>query len=195
MSWTHRAYRASGIWAIRHAVAVEDDRITNLDAWETIAEGINGSDQTKINKGNRDLLEREQRDVVQKDYNTITTLRLRQPPAVVAWWVNAVTVPVDSAGLANAGEWLSANSNKNPLNRSSPHAPAFRVTVPGGRLDTYVDRWAWTSNPTNGMLEMWTGTSTAGPNLNVGTRMSYNNQSMKQSATIYSNGSAMLPNE
>ena len=176
-------------------VSVENDNITNLKAWETIADGIDAADQTKINKGNRDLLEREQRDVVQQDYDKISTLRLRQPPAVVAWWVNAVPVPVDSNGLANAGEWLSANSNKNPLNRSSPHAPAFRLTVPGGRLDMYADRWTWTSNSTNGMIEMWTGTSSAGSNLNAATRMSYNNQSMKQSAAPYSNDVSMLPNE
>ena len=28
MSWTHRAFQASGIWAIRHAVSVENDNIT-----------------------------------------------------------------------------------------------------------------------------------------------------------------------
>jgi hypothetical protein len=45
------------------------------------------------------------------------------------------------------------------------------------------------------MLEMWVGTSNAGPNLAAASRMYYNNQSMRQSATVYTNDSAMLPNE
>ena len=196
MAWAHRAYMASGIGAIRHAVANQGVAITSLAAWNNIAQGILNGDQSKINLGNRDLLEREQRDVVQQDYNSITTLKLRQPPAFLTWWVNGVTVPTDFNGLAQANEWLSANSNKNPLNKTSPHSPAFRTTVPGGLLDSYNNRWAWTSNPTNGMLEMWAGTSTAGPNLSAATRMSHNNQTMKQAATIYTNSnSSMLPDD
>ena len=60
--------------------------------------------------------------------------------------------------------------------------PAFLAVVPGGRLDVYDDRWAWTSNATNGMLQMWTGASSAGPNFNAATRLQQNNLSLGAAA-------------
>ena len=95
----------------------------------------------------------------------------------------------------HAGEWLSANSIKNPLHPAYPFTPKFRTTVPGGRLDAYLDRWSWTSNETNGMLEMWLGTSTSSPNFDAAKRMSHNNMSMYQSASDYANDPPMLPND
>jgi hypothetical protein len=196
MAWTHRAYQASGIWAIKETVILENPRITDLAAWRQIDKGIQENLQSEINGGNKELLRREQRVVVQNDYSAISTVFLRQPPALLTWWVNGVTIPVNSAGLANAGEWLSANANKNPLNPQLPYGPKFRTTVPGGRLDLYADRWAWTSNPIDGMLEMWTGESTGGVNFSAAKRMSNNNLSMKQSASVYTNSnSSMLPND
>ena len=196
MAWTHRAYQASGIWAIREAILLENDQITSQAAWENIDKGIKDADQNKINLGNRDLLEREQREVVQQDYSSISTVYLRQPPAFLTWWVNGVTVPANAAGLANAGEWLSANANKNPLNPQAFYGPKFRTIVPGGRLDVYADRWAWTSNPTSGMLEMWTGVSTGGVNFDAAKRMFNNNLSMRQAASVYTNSNtSMLPND
>ena len=112
MAWTHRAYQASGIWAIKEAVILENPRITDLAAWRQIDKGIQENLQSEINGGNKELLRREQRVVVQNDYSAISTVFLRQPPALLTWWVNGVTIPVNSAGLANAGEWLSANANK-----------------------------------------------------------------------------------
>jgi hypothetical protein len=195
MAWTHRAYQASGIWAIKHVIENEDDA-TDLAAWRQIDKGIQENLQSEINGGNKELLRREQRDVVQRDYTAISTVFLRQPPAFLTWWVNGVTVPVNSAGLANAGKWLSANANKNPLNPQLPYGPKFRTTVPGGRLDSYADRWAWTSNSATGMLEMWTGESTGGANFDAAKRMSNNNLSMRQAASVYTNSNtSMLPND
>lgn len=197
MAWAHCAYHASGIWSLRYTVEDEDgDDVTNLDAWEVLNEGILESNNDKILSGNKLLLEREQRDVVQQDYESITNLKLRQPPAFLTWWVNGESVPTDSNGLAFAREWLSANSKKNPLNKASPHAPAFRTTVPGGFLDDFPNRWQWTSNPVNGMLEMWAGISTGGPNFDAQKRMTHNNQTMRQAASIYTNSNtAMLPDD
>jgi hypothetical protein len=194
-AWTHRAYQASGIEALKHTVAVGGPTITNLGAWRDIDEGIRNANQTKINEGNGKLLLREQEIVVQPDYEFIRTVWLRQPPAIAAWWFDATLVPVNGSGLANAAEWLTANSKKNPLNPTSPHAPSFLTTVPGGRLDVFADRWAWTSNPTSGMLELWTGTSTAGPNFNAAKRLLHAGKSMYSAASVYSYDTAYLPNE
>ena len=120
---------------------------------------------------------------------------LRQPPQLANWLVGGVTVPVNASGLANAGEWLSANSNKNPI----PGGPTFRAVVPNGRLDTFNDRWAWTSNATNGMLERWTGASTAGPNLDAASRLQRTNLSMRAAAgfnnPVYAFDPDYLPQE
>ena len=141
------------------------------------------------------ILKREQQIVVQRNYNRITDLWLRQPPQLANWLVGGVTVPVNASGLANAGEWLSANANKNPI----PGGPAFRAVVPGGRLDTYNDRWAWTSNATNGMIERWTGASSAGPNFDAATRMQRNDLPMRTAAgfssPVYSFDPDYLPTE
>jgi hypothetical protein len=194
-AWCHHAYMASGIWAIKHAVLVDGSDITNVDAWEDIDKGIRTADQLKINNGNGKLLLREQELVVQQDYEFIRGVWLRQPPAAAAWWFGATLVPVNAMGVANAAEWLSANSAKNPLNPIPPHTPAFLTSVPGGRLDRFVDRWAWTSNPTNGMLELWTGTSSAGPNFDSTKRMLHVDKSMRSAAGVYAYDRDFLPYE
>jgi hypothetical protein len=137
---------------------------------------------------NGDLLRREQQEVVQQNYDIVQTLQMRQPPAHPN--INGgVTVAVDANGLANAGEWLSANSNNNPL----PGGPGFRATFPSGRLDFFNDRWAWTSNAASGMLEIWTGASTSAPGYDAGRRASENGKTIKAAATNYSYDPAGLP--
>jgi hypothetical protein len=151
--------------------------------------------QVNINDGNGKLLRREQELVVQPDYDFVRTIWLRQPPALLAPWFGSTTVPVNSAGLANAAEWLTANSKQNPLNPTAPYTPAFLTAVPGGRLDVFTDRWTWTSNPTSGMLQMWTGTSSAGPNFNATKRLLHAGKSMFSASSVYSYDIASLPHE
>src|SRR5690606_15164099 len=45
--------------------------------------------------------------------------------SVAAWWFDAALGPVNASGSANAAEWLTANSKKNPLNPTAPHSPSF----------------------------------------------------------------------
>jgi hypothetical protein len=195
MAWGHRAYQASGIGAIEHAASGQAALQTTLVAWRQVDAGIRDNSQILINQGNGNLLLREQQEVVQDDYVYVRGLWIRQPPAVLAWWVDAVILPINSEGLAFAPEWLSANSNKNPLNPAAPHSPGFRATIPGGRLDNFADRWAWTSNPTNGMLQMWTGGSTGGANFDAAKRLLHAGKSMQDAASVYSYDPGMLPNE
>jgi hypothetical protein len=50
----HTAYQASGIWAIKEAVILENETITDLDAWKKIDKGIQENLQSEINKGNKE---------------------------------------------------------------------------------------------------------------------------------------------
>jgi hypothetical protein len=94
---------------------------------------------------------------------------------------------------ANVGEWLSANALKNPM----PGGLAFRTVVPGGRIDNFNDRWEWTSNPTNGMLQIWTGEATGAtiPKFDATRRLSENNKTMYSAGSAYSFDSGGLPIE
>ncbi len=188
MAWAHRSYNASGIFALNYVDSIETAKSTNYSAWRSINIGILDNDQSVIFSANGDLLKREQEEVVQANYNLVQNLRLRQPPAHPN--INGgVMVAVDANGLANAGEWLSANSNNNPL----PGGPGFRATFPSGRLDYYDDRWAWTSNSASGMLQIWTGSSTTAPGFDAGRRASENGKTIKAAASAYSYDPAGLP--
>jgi len=192
MAWEHLAYQSSGIGSIRYVVAKEDPFFASMDAWEEINSGILESNPTLIGLGSRNLLQHEQRDVVQTDYDILNDLWLEQPP--LARWVGAVSVPENGSGFANAAIWLSANSTKNPLNPST-FVPTFQTTVSGGRLDHYADRWEWTSNPTDGMFELWSGTSSTGPNFTPAMRLDYASKTLKNAASNYSFDSPNIPNE
>lgn len=186
-AWAHRAYKASGIGALNY-LSQDFPDATNFESWKLMDEGIFANDQNKIFEANGRLLRREQQEVVQQNYDVIQNLWIYQPPAHPN--INGgVWVAVNSEGLSNAGEWLSANSNNNPL----PGGPGFRTTFPGGRLDFFSDRWAWTSNAANGMLEIWTGASTSVPGYDAGRRASENGKTIKEAATNYSYDPAGIP--
>jgi len=78
-----------------------------------------------------------------------------------------------------------------------PGGPRFRDVVPGGRIDIYNDRWAWTNNAANGMLQIWTGdaTSATAPKFDAAKRLSESNKTMRSAAAAYSFDPAGLPNE
>ena len=188
-AWAHRAYVASGKWALDW-VRSENNNATDFIAWDDLDNGILDQDQPTINAANQILLRREQRDVVQQYYfDFATSNRMKQPP--LQSWVGAVAVPEDSNGLVNAGEWLSANANKNPM----PGGPAFRPSIPGGRIDVYNDRWAWTSNIVHGMVQIWTGTATNAVQFDSAKRMAENNKTMYSAAAAYSFDPGGLPVE
>jgi hypothetical protein len=192
-AWAHRAYMASGRCSLRW---VKDNTSgvppTDFNAWDNLYIGIQNADQAKINTANRDLLLREQRDVIQSSYTLFATNGwFLQPHAQYGWatniasWLLNFQVVAEDLGLgANVGEWLSANALRNPM----PGGPAFRATVPNGRIDIFNDRWAWTNNPTNGMLQIWTGFS-------AGQRLSENNKTMYSGAAAYSFDTGGLPIE
>jgi hypothetical protein len=76
------------------------------------------------------------------------------------------------------------------------HAP-FSSADPRKQIPfrNFADRWAWTSNPTNGMEQMWTGSSTGGADFDAAKRLLHAGKSMQNAASVYSYDPAMLPNE
>ncbi len=191
--WAHRAYMASGIGALNWVKDNGNANATDFDAWDDLNTGILYESQPTINQANQDLLEREQFEVVQQYYfDHATNVRMRQSPAWIDWGA-AVHVEEDADGLVNVGVWLSANSNKNPM----PGGPGFHAVVPDGRIDFVNDRWAWTNNAVNGMLQIWTGdaSSSVAPHFDAPTRMAENNKTMYSAASDYSNDTGELPVE
>ena len=190
-AWAHRAYFASSKWALDW-LENENPDATNYRSWRSLYSGVEESDQDAINAANHDLLQREQRDVVQSYCFDYTTTKFMKQPALQSW-VGAVAVAENSNGLVNIGEWLSANANKNPM----PGGPKFRDVVPGGRIDNYQHRWNWTANSANGMLLIWTGKATdvSAPKYNAGQRLIENNKKMYSAAAVYSYDVGGLPIE
>ena len=192
MGWAHRAYMASGRWALDWVDQNTIQKPTDFAAWRDFYAGIEDTNQTKINDANRDLLLREQRDVVQSSYTSFATNGWFLQPRtgynwlnnIAAWLLNFQVVAEDPGLGANVGEWLSANALRNPM----PGGPAFRTTVPNGRIDIFNDRWAWTNNSTNGMLQIWMGFS-------ANQRLSENNKTMYSGAAAYSFDTGGLPIE
>ena len=199
MAWAHRAYLGSGIEALNW-VENENDDAANFDAWRTLDMGIKDSDQTQVNDANTELLRREQRDIVQEYYYDFATTKwMHQPKSGVGWidsslsWLLGFEVVTEDGTLgANVGKWLSANSKKNPL----PGGPSFHDVVPNGQIDAFNDRWAWTSNAANGMLQIWTGAASdaAAPKFDATQRLSENQKLMYSAAIPYSHDPGGLPN-
>jgi hypothetical protein len=190
-AWAHRAYTASGRGALDW-VENNNPESTDYDAWRLLDQGIISENQNDINSANHDLLEREQFEVVQSYYHDYTTTKfMKQPP--LQSWLGAVAVAENSNGLVNTGEWLSANANKNPM----PGGPKFHDVVPGGRIDTYQDRWTWTANAANGMLSIWTGEASDAnaPKFDSNRRLTENNKTMYSAAAPYSFDTGGLPIE
>lgn len=201
-AWAHRAYAASGIWAIKHINETEAGSV-NLTAWETLDEGIAENAMAKILDAGGDLLDREQNVVIQPYYSTIGTVRFKPPGINYLWafWMGGVEVTRDAEGKCEIGEWMSANAVQNPIPGPNPIPPgseygplSFRSVVPGGRLDNAGHRWAWITHAEHGMLPRWSGTGTGAGNYSAVLRLAFTLQNLRQAALSYSQtGGAGLP--
>lgn len=189
MSWSHRAYSGSGIWALNF-IANDNSSTDEADfqAWKDLDEGILNNNTELISLAAGNLLIREQRKIVQSNYDTIRNLPFEQPP--LSRYFGAIEAPLWIEGYVNASEWLSLNSNKNPI----PGGPGFRATVPQGKLDKFVDRWIWSFTNQNSMFNIWSGKPTATPSFTPAIRMNHNNKLMIDASDPYS-FAKNLPNE
>lgn len=84
-----------------------------------------------VASGNQTLLRREQEVILAQTYIDL----------MAQWW-----------GWADdAFSWLT----RNPV----PGGPAFQAVIPSGNIAVFNDRWAWITDPVQGMWLLWTGKS------------------------------------
>jgi hypothetical protein len=189
LAWSHRAYAASGIYAIKHLDETEQESL-DFQAWKDLDDGIANEDMAKIRDAGGALLDREQNVVIQPYYAAIGPVKFK-PPGVNYFgvvWIGGVEVARDADGKCDIGEWMSANSTVNPiLDMGGDNDPlAFRTVVPGGRLDNAGDRWAWITHPEYGMLPRWSGTSSnSARNYSPTVRLGLSQQVLRDSAFIF----------
>ena len=127
LAWQFEAYRNGGLAAIQTAYEAGNsglDQFAN-DAWGKIDSGIQTSDPNLIKQGNRDLLQREQKQVLDDGYRKLN-------------------------GLVGATTLMSILA-KNPVE----YGRDFAALEPGSDITFYPSRWDWITQPTNGMWPLW----------------------------------------
>lgn len=202
LAWAHRAYAASGIYAVKHLRDTENDSV-NFPAWKDLDDGISNNNMTKIRSAGEQLLDREQNIVIQPYYAAIGPVKFKPPGVNYLWafWIGGVEVARDADGKCEIGEWISANSVQNPIPGPNPipagsdYGPlSFRSVVPGGRLDNAGNRWAWITHAEHGMLPRWSGTGTGAGNFSAADRLTFVRLVLHDAALAYSQtGGVGLP--
>ena len=167
LAWQFAAYRCSGLGALNY-VYDQDERALLFDAWASIDSGVNAADTSKVLKGNKELLEREQKEVLAPIYIEMDLLqsleisKLGAPPKFVS----------------KAFSFLA----KNPVPRGPRFIPADSLTVPvvpylnqlqipaealvltikavayssdNRRISRFEDRWDWIERDGDGMWPLW----------------------------------------
>jgi len=131
LAWQHKAYEASGIWALKYVNDNDDDNLllesVAFEDWVRIDRGVWGDNFIDISLGAKELLRREQLNVVSPVYVTITALNLDEIISILA---------------------------KNPIPNAPPLGKTFQETVNPGNLANFNDRWYWIEND---MVPGWIG--------------------------------------
>lgn len=170
LGWQHRAFVASGLYALKH-VNAKDPAVSglpvNITAWDQIEEGcLPGRDPALIKDGSLELLRREQRFIIQPVYDLI----------------KLINIPFTALGYDDALSVLA----ENPIPGGLPFADL--VT---GNLAVFADRWAWIDGGSEGMFQIWVGDSHKG--LNAASRLSHVKTSLTNRAEGYANFPASVP--
>ena len=144
LAWQHRAYVASGIWALEWVDQNDSGAVNGLvngvgaqgalvlDDWRDFDGAINSNDWNGIKDASRALVLREQQEVI------------------APMWAEMVVFDSGFVGSAS-------NGAKNPVD---PESPTFLEVVPNGSVANYVDRdrysFGWTNSP-KGVFPVWWG--------------------------------------
>jgi hypothetical protein len=135
LAWQHEAYRQGGIEQMRDLAAKGQLDQGMLNAWEDIASG----DRARIERGNTELLYREQYQIIQDDYEEISSRGF-----------------LDIEGKAISKQLSDKAKSTMPGGRD------FREVVPDGNLTNFNDRWQWIQNE---MLPRWLEINRTDPGL------------------------------
>ncbi len=148
LAWQHEAYLWGGIGAIRSVAASQPDAIDpqTLSAWEDIDTG----DPELIDRGNEQLLYREQSQVIQDDYDA---MRGHHGPVGEAFTYMTTTMadnPIPGGQPYREFDPIVLELDATPtvpIIGWDPPGPEAHITTPfpAGNIADFNDRWAWIS--------------------------------------------------
>lgn len=140
LAWQHRAYVASGIWALEW-VAEHDSGSVNgiggqdaceIEVWKNFDSAVHNNSWSGIKTASRRLVRREQEEVIAPMWSDIMST---------------------ASGFAT----IASGEAKNPVD---PASPTFHQVVPGGSVANYPDRsrfsFGWANSP-KGVFSVWWG--------------------------------------
>ena len=144
LGWQHAAYTWVGVDAIEFAGVSGD----NLRAWQDIASG----DAVRVANGNRFLLDREQKVIIQDDYEAIRSYRgpIGEALTYLMTWTASNPIP----GGEPYRDVVTRNLEIPSLSLDSPKIwppwewvpvdyDPITITVPRGNIANIADRWEW----------------------------------------------------
>jgi uncharacterized protein YukE len=159
LAWQHEAFLLGGVPLMREIGSRYPSDLTqrDLDAWEDIGSG----DPERVSTGNRELLLREQKRVIQNDYDA---MREHHGPVgdLFTYGFSAMAdnpIPGGQAyrdydPIVLGGEWDTPEVPIGPLGPFGPHldwdppdvGAHVTLPLPAGNLSNFDDRWGWIEN-------------------------------------------------
>jgi uncharacterized protein YukE len=144
LGWQHAAYALGGVGLMQqlrdHNVITED---RNLRAWEAIGSG----DPDRVAAGNRELLYREQRTIIQDDYDA---MRGHHGPVGDAFTYTATVIadnPIPGGHSYRHDYPLRVEIDPTPtvpiIGWDPPGDIHITTPLPSGNISNFDDRWAW----------------------------------------------------
>ncbi|MGI8330710.1 DUF2515 family protein [Actinomadura scrupuli] len=146
LGWQHAAYDKGGIAEMRRLYAAQQLTPEMLDAWEDIASG----DPARIKAGNKALLYREQKTVLQDDYDDMKNFQ--RPLGLAVTYLLGLTgespVPggrpfrdvIDEVHI-NLPDQICVPITGPCIN--TPDEAVLQSPVPTGNIATFDTRWKW----------------------------------------------------
>ncbi len=158
LAWQHEAYRQGGIDEIRRLNeigAIGDDL---LQAWEDIASG----DPARVDAGNQALLVREQRDIIQDDYDAMRAHHgiVGEAFTRIMTWVAPAPIPGGRPyrDVVTHDIFVGVDTPDEipipftPWGIDTPDEVGVHIEIPRGTLAKFNDRWEWIETD---MLPAW----------------------------------------
>jgi hypothetical protein len=137
LAWKFKAYHTSGLSALEYSAETVNfnEAVIDIQIWRRF-KIADETDYTLMLAANRDLLLREQGQIVVPGWTTIANLNL---------------VGGSSSGFLSAKVVFSRLA-ENPI----PGGEDFREVVPDGYITDFTDRWAWIDDSNKGIWTLWT---------------------------------------